>query len=65
MPASGTALTNPFPFDATVYVSGGTVTAIAVGGTATGLTSGAVFVAAGETITLTYSAAPTWVWIGN
>ena len=65
VPASGTALTNPFPFDATVYVSGGTVTAIAVGGTATGLTTGAVFVAAGETITLTYSAAPTWVWIGN
>ena len=65
IPASGTALTNPFPFDATVYVTGGTVTAIAAGGTATGLTSGAVFVAAGETITLTYSAAPTWVWIGN
>lgn len=65
MPASGTALTNPFPFDATVYVSGGTVTEIAVGGTATGLTSGSVFVPAGETITLTYSTAPTWVWIGN
>ncbi len=65
IPASGTALTNPFPFDCTVYVSGGTVTAIAIGGTATGLTSGAVFIPAGETITLTYSAAPTWVWIGN
>jgi hypothetical protein len=65
VPASGTALTNPFPFDATVYVSGGVVTAIDVGGTATGLTSGSVFVPAGETITLTYSAAPTWVWIGN
>lgn len=65
IPASGTALTNPFPFDCTVYVSGGTVTAIAVGGTATGLTSGAIFIPAGETITLTYSAAPTWVWIGN
>lgn len=65
IPASGTALTNPFPFDAMVYISGGTVTAIAVGGTATGLTSGGVLVPAGETITLTYSAAPTWVWIGN
>lgn len=65
IPASGTALKNPFPFDTTVYVAGGTVTAIAVGGTATGLTSGAVFVPAEETITLTYSAAPTWVWIGN
>ena len=65
MPASGTSLTNPFFFDAAVYISGGTVTAIAVGGTATGLTSGSVIVPAGETITLTYSAAPTWVWIGN
>lgn len=65
MPASGTALTNPFPFDTTVYISGGTVTAIDVGGTSTGLTSGSVFVPAGETITLTYSSAPTWVWIGN
>lgn len=65
VPASGTALTNPFPFDAMVYISGGTVTAIEVGGTATGIISGGVLVPAGETITLTYSAAPTWVWIGN
>ena len=65
VPASGTALTNPFPFDATVYISGGTVSAVAVGGTATGLTSGQFFVPAGETITLTYSAAPTWTWFGN
>ena len=65
MPASGAFFTNPFPFDATVYVSGGTVTEIAVGSTTTGLTSGSVFIPAGETITLTYSAAPTWVWIGN
>lgn len=65
MPASGTALTNPFPFDAMVYISGGTVTAIEVGGTATGIISGGVLVPAGETITLTYSAAPTWVWVGS
>lgn len=65
VPASGTALTNPFPFDTAVYISGGTVTAIAVGGTATGLTSGQFSIPAQETITLTYSAAPTWVWVGN
>ena len=65
VPASGTALTNPFPFDVMVYTTGGTVTAIAVGGTATGLTSGGVLVPAGESITLTYTAAPTWVWIGD
>ena len=65
IPASGTALTNPFPFDATVYLSGGTVSAVAVGGASTGLTSGMFFVPAGESITLTYTAAPTWVWVGN
>ena len=65
VPASGTALANPFPFDCTVYVTGGVVTAIAVGGTATGLTSGSVFIPTGETITLTYTSAPTWVWIGD
>lgn len=65
VPASGTALTNPFPFDTTVYVSGGTVSEIAIGGTSTGLTSGAFDVPAGQSITLTYSVAPTWVWVGN
>ena len=65
IPASGTAYTNPFPFDCAVYITGGTVTAVAIGGTATGLTSGQFFVPAGETITLTYSAAPTWTWFGN
>lgn len=32
VPASATTLVNPFPFDTTVYVSGGTVTAIKAGG---------------------------------
>jgi hypothetical protein len=65
VPASGTALTNPFPFDCTVYVNGGTVTEVAVGGTSTGATGGAFRVAAGQSITLTYSAAPTWTWFGD
>ncbi len=66
MPASGTALTNPFPFDCTVYIAGGTVTAIEVDGATTGLTSGSFFITAGSSITLTYSVAPTtFEWIGN
>jgi hypothetical protein len=65
IPASGTVLTNPFPFDCTVYVNGGTVTAVDIGGTATGQIAGAFPVPAGETITLTYSVAPTWTWFGN
>lgn len=65
VPASTVALINPTNCNATAYVVGGTVTAISVGGTATGLTAGAVRVAAGQTITLTYSVAPTWVWIAD
>jgi hypothetical protein len=61
-----TPVTNSTGFDCMVNVVGGTVTAIAVGGTTlTGITSGLVFVPAGQTITLTYSSAPTWQWIGN
>ena len=65
IPASGTALTNTYGVDATVTVSGGTVTAIAIGGTATGLIAGTFRVPVGQTITLTYSAAPVWQWYGD
>ena len=69
VPATTVALTNPFPFDATVAITPGASTcAIAIGGVATGivLASGgvgqSVRVPAGQTITLTYTAAPTWLW---
>lgn len=66
IPASGTALLNPFWRDAMVYVEGGTVTVITVtcGGQsrAIGATSGAVMVPSGASIAITYSVAPTWVW---
>lgn len=65
MPATTVAYTNTSNVDCTVYISGGTVNAIAIGGTATSLTSGMFRVAAGQTITLTYSAAPTWQWFGE
>lgn len=65
VPVSTVALANPFPYDCTVYVTGGAVTVIAVKGVATGLTSGAVRVPAGATITLTYTAPPTWAWVGD
>jgi hypothetical protein len=62
VPASTTALTNTYWRDAIVTITGGTVTAIALDGQATGQTSGTVFVRNGGTITLTYSVAPTWSW---
>jgi len=56
--------------DFMVYIKGGTVSEIAIGGVATGvtLTTGATAafrLAAQQTVTVTYSAAPTWVWIGD
>ena len=67
IPASGAVFANPVAgVDCMVYINGGTVSAIAVGGqTLTGVTSGAVRVPAYGSITLTYSAAPTWTWIGD
>lgn len=65
VPATTVAVTNNFGVDATVYVAGGTVTAITVSGTATGQTAGAVRVPSGASITLTYSVAPTWTWFGD
>lgn len=65
VPATTVAYTNASNYDCTVYIHGGTVSAIAVGGTSLGLTSGAFRVLAGQTITLTYTSAPTWVWIAD
>ena len=65
VPASNVAVINTTGVDVTAYVTGGTVTAIAVGRKTTGLTSGAIRVPANQTITLTYSVAPTWSWVGE
>ena len=62
---TGTTYTNPWGLPVTVYVTGGTVTAIAVNGTATGLTSGAFRLGPGQTIKFTYTGTPAWVWIGD
>ncbi len=63
VPASTTALLNGSGAEAAVTVTGGTVTVIAVDGTATGLTAGTVIVPSNKNIALTYSAAPTWNWV--
>jgi hypothetical protein len=63
VPATTTPIVNPFWRDAAVTVSGGTITAITVDGTATGITSGTVIVPTGRSIALTYSVAPSWQWV--
>jgi hypothetical protein len=68
VPATTVALLNPYSVDCTVYIqpNGATISAISIAGTATGATSGAFRVPAGQTITLAYTVAtPSWVWIGD
>jgi enamine deaminase RidA (YjgF/YER057c/UK114 family) len=64
MPPSGTQVLNSTGVPVTVYVSGGTVSQISVNGVVTGLISGAFPLKPNEGITITYSAAPTWAWVG-
>jgi hypothetical protein len=63
--ATTVALVNPFPYSVIVYVSGGTVSQVAIDGTNTGLTSGGFRVNPGGSIKLTYTVAPTWTWNAN
>jgi len=65
LPSSGVAFTNTNGFAVEVVVSGGTVTVIAKNGVTTGLTSGTFMVGPGETLTTTYSAAPTMLFFGT
>lgn len=62
VPASATALTNPFDRDASVVVFGGAVSDISVDSQSQGITSGLVSVPSGKTVTLTYTIAPSWAW---
>jgi hypothetical protein len=62
VPASTTAADNGTGFPVAVTVTGGTVTVIAVNGTATGLTSGTVVVPYPGSIAITYSSPPAWAW---
>lgn len=65
LPASGTALKNPFPFSVRVYLSGGTITGTEIGANGTGLTGQqAITLAPGESITVLYTATPVWTWFG-
>lgn len=65
VPGTGVAFANPFTFACMVRVKGGTVTGIAVAGvTYFAASPGIVYIDVGESITLTYSVAPTWDWFG-
>lgn len=62
VPASGTPVTNTSSLPATVVVSGGTGTNVAINGVNQGTFDGTYTVPPGQAITLTYTVAPTWTW---
>jgi hypothetical protein len=68
VPASNTPLLNPYWKNASVFLSGGTVTAVQVNAGGVGLRTVATStpctfaLPSGATVQLTYSVAPTWVW---
>jgi hypothetical protein len=62
VPASTVAAPNPYTFPVQVVISGGTLTAVVVNGVTVGTTDGTYIVPVGGNISVTYSAAPTWVW---
>jgi hypothetical protein len=62
IPASGTAYTNQYGLTCQVCISGGTDVSIAISGLSTELSSGCFIICPGQTITITYTTAPTWAW---
>lgn len=66
LPATATAYTNQSGYDCTVYIAGGTVSAVSIGGVTTGLTTNSAHrVPAGQTITVAYTVAPAWKWFAD
>ncbi len=67
MPSSGVVVTNSAPYPQQVFIVGGTVTAIHYLGTlvaATTATAPIILIIQPQfTISITYSVAPTWVWV--
>ena len=62
VPATTVAATNGTGTVVAVTITGGTLTSVVVNGTQAGTTAATYLVPAGGTISITYSAAPTWAW---
>ena len=74
VPSSGTAQSNTYPYPVDVYISGGSATAVQVtrqgvtytvwsSSTATAIPPLLVRLEPGDSITITYSTAPSWTWL--
>ncbi|GEM_PF-2715913 len=66
VPASGASVTNLSGVDCMVYIVGGNIASISIGGQEVLQSSNtSVLLAAGDTITVNYSSPPSWSWRGN
>jgi hypothetical protein len=70
MPASTTVVVNNTGTPVTIYIAGGTLTAVKVNTTSIGVTAAApvgsvitVTLAINQNISITYTIAPTWIWL--
>lgn len=62
VPATTVPVTNNTGQNASVVITGGTLTFVKVNGVTVGTAAGTYFVPNGATISITYSVAPTWAW---
>jgi hypothetical protein len=62
VPASTVAFQNIFNWDVAVTITGGTMSNVVINGVSVGTGAGTYILPQQQYITLTYSAAPTWVW---
>jgi hypothetical protein len=62
MPASTVAVQNSTGQDVDVAITGGTITFVFVNGVQVGTAAGNYNLPQGGSISITYSAAPTWAW---
>ena len=65
IPATTVNYTNTYGYPCMVTIFGGVVTDIVIDSVSTGLTTGSFIIEIGETISITYSSAPTWKWWGR
>lgn len=62
VPASTVGVQNTTGYNLQVVITGGTMTAVIIGGVTVGAGAGTYQLPAGATISMTYSVAPTWTW---
>jgi hypothetical protein len=64
VPATTVAQANTNAWAVFVTITGGTLTSVKINGTQVGTTAGTYVLLAGQNISITYTVAPTWNWVG-